>query len=115
MLTTLNAGDTIRTLGTGQYRAHRMGSHWIGDFATYAKAARALKIANSAGAYPVQRGFWDGGCLADEKQHAAAVKAHFAGDPFGPSNPVTDEDVRRTILPGEAFGSLGGWPVSVAR
>ena len=110
MITTINGKDTIKTLASGQYRAHRLGSFWIGDYADFKSAERALKIANSPGADGGQRGFYDGGVNADEDQHMAA-HAEVMGLVFGHENCVTQGDVRRTILAGEPCRLQGGFPV----
>ncbi|MEW6729625.1 MAG: hypothetical protein AB1332_09820 [Pseudomonadota bacterium] len=107
MITTIG-NDTIKTLASGQFRCHRKAAFWIGDYPTYAQAARALQIANSEGASDTQRGFYDGGVHASDEAHLAAVEAHFAGDLFGPSNPVTLDDVARTILAGEPMTLIAG-------
>jgi hypothetical protein len=106
MITTLNGVDTIKTVSSGKYRAHRQAAFWIGDYATYADAQRALQIANSDGATDSQRGIYDGGVNADEQTHLAAVT-----DMFGAENRVTDDHVRRTILPGESYNIVAGFPV----
>lgn len=98
--------DTIKTLANGEYRAHRMATFWVGDYTSYADAARALQIANSPGRDARQAGKYDGGVYATEDQHFAAVDTI-----FGPENCVTEDDVRRTILAGEAFRLQGGFPV----
>lgn len=98
--------DTIKTLADGGYRAHRMATFWVGDYASYADAARALQIANSPSRDARQAGKYDGGVYATEDQHHAAVDTI-----FGPENCVTDDDVRRTIIGGETFRLQGGFPV----
>lgn len=108
MITTLNGVDTIKTCAKSVYRAHRMATWWIGDFATYSDAERALQIANSAGATTKQRGIYDGGVNASDDDHDAALAAYFDGDLFGIEQPVSTDDVRRTILPGERYTALGG-------
>lgn len=110
MITTINGQDTIKTLASGQYRAHRMGAFWIGDYATYASAERALQIANSTGAEDRQRGFYDGGVNVTEEQHMTA-HADVMGVVFGHENCVTQDDVNRTILAGEPCRLQGGFPV----
>lgn len=95
--------DTIKTLTNGHYRAHRLSNFWIGDYANFADAKRALQIANSRGATNYQRGVYDGGFFAEEATHIKAVETI-----FGVENRVTDDDVRRTILPGEPCIMLGG-------
>ncbi len=110
MITTVNGKDTIKTLASGQYRAHRMGAFWIGDYVIYASAERALKIANSKGAEESQRGFYDGGVNATEEQHMEA-HADVMGVVFGHENCVTQDDVTRTILAGEPCRLQGGFPV----
>ena len=110
MITTVNSNDTIKTLASGQYRAHRMGAFWIGDYATYASAERALKIANSKGATESQRGFYDGGVHGTEAQHLAAHE-EVMGVVFGHENCVTQDDVNRTIIGGEPCRLQGGFPV----
>lgn len=110
MITTINGKDTIKVLASGQYRAHRMASFWIGDYATFADAKRALEIANSKGCSKTQRGFYDGGVNATDEQHLLA-HAEVMGVVFGHDNCVTDDDVRRTILAGEPYRLQGGFPV----
>lgn len=108
MIATLNGIDTIKTIANGMYRAHRRSTWWIGDFATYAAAKRALAIANSPGALTAQRGIYDGGACASDQDHADALAEYFKGDLFGAENPVTMDDVRRTILHGEHYTAIGG-------
>ena len=108
MITTLNSKDSIKTLTNGQFRAHRKAAWWVGDYATYADAERALQIANSPGAHANQRGIYDGGDNAAEAQHDDAINAHFAGDAFGVTQPVSIDDVRRTIIAGESCYLIGG-------
>lgn len=108
MITTLNGTDTITTISASVYRAHRAATWWIGDFATYADAQRALQIANSAGATREQRGIYDGGAGAGNQRHDDILAAYFANDLFGIQQPVSAEDVRRTILPGERYTAIGG-------
>ena len=110
MITTINGKDTIKTLASGQYRAHRAGYLWIGDYATYGSAERAIEIANSPGAEPRQRGFYDGGVNGTEDQHMAA-HAEAQGGVFGHENCVTQDDLYRTILAGEPCRLQGGFPV----
>lgn len=110
MITTINGNDTIKTLASGQYRAHRLGSFWIGDYATFSAAERALQIASSKGADKYQRGFYDGGVNAQEAQHLAA-HANVMGLVFGHINCVTQDEVNRTILGGEPCRLQGGFPV----
>lgn len=110
MITTVNGNDTIKTLANGKYRAHRQGAFWIGDYAEYASAERALQIASSAGAEDRQKGFYDGGVNATEADHMAAHTEHM-GVMFGHDNCVTQDDVNRTILAGEPCRLQGGFPV----
>ena len=110
MITTLSGKDTIKTLASGQYRAHRMAAFWVGDYATCASAERALQIANSKGNYASQRGFYDGGVNATEAEHMAA-HADVMGVVFGHENCVTQDDVNRTILAGEPCRLQSGFPV----
>jgi len=110
MITTVNGNDTIKTLVSGQYRAHRMGTFWVGDYTAFASAARALQIANSDGADDRQCGFYDGGVNAAEAEHLAA-HANVMGLVFGNDNCVTQDDVNRTILAGEPCRLQGGFPV----
>lgn len=110
MITTVTGGDTIKTLASGQYRAHRMGALWIGDYANFSSATRALQIANSEGADDRQRGFYDGGVYATEQQHMTAHE-QVMGVFFGHENCVTQDDVNRTILGGEPCRLQGGFPV----
>jgi hypothetical protein len=110
MFITINGKDTIKTLASGQYRAHRLGTFWIGDYATFASANRALQIANSKGNMEHQRGFYDGGVNAIEEQHAAA-HLEVMGLVFGHCNCVTEDDVARTILAGEPCRLQGCLPV----
>jgi hypothetical protein len=107
MITTINGVDTITTLPNGQFRAHRQAAWWIGDYTSFADAERALQIANHPAADANQRGIYDGGAGADEQTHLAAV----TNELFGAENCVTEDAVRRTILPGEAIKLVGGWPV----
>lgn len=110
MIATINGKDTIRSLASGQYRAHRMAAFWVGDYSTYASAERALQIANSKGNDVGQRGFYDGGVNATEEQHMQA-HADVMGVVFGHVNCVTQDDVNRTILAGEPCRLQGGFPV----
>lgn len=110
MITTINGSDTIKTLASGQYRAHRMASFWIGDYADYKSAERALQIASSKGAEDSQRGFYDGGVNATEEQHMTA-HTNVMGVVFGHENCVTQDDVNRTILAGEPCRLQGGFLV----
>jgi hypothetical protein len=110
MITTINGKDTIKTLASGQYRAHRMAAFWIGDYDTYASAERALQIANSKGSHAHQRGFYDGGVNASDDQHMAAHTA-VMGVVFGHDNCVTQDDVNCTIIGGEPCRLQGGFPV----
>lgn len=110
MIATINGKDTIRTLASGQYRAHRMAAFWVGDYSTYASAERALQIANSKGNDVGQRGFYDGGVNATDEQHMQA-HAEVMGVVFGHDNCVTQDDVNRTILAGEPCRLQGGFPV----
>ena len=75
MIATLNGKDTIKTLANGKFRAHRMAAFWVGDYANFADAKRALEIANSNGASIYRRGIFDGGVNATEEQHLAFVIA----------------------------------------
>lgn len=106
MIATINGKDTVKTLATGQYRAHRMAAFWIGDYATFADAERALQIANSTFAEVDQRGVYDGGVHATEAAHVDAVE-----NIFGVYNRVSVDDVRRTILAGESCRLQCGFPV----
>lgn len=110
MITTINGKDTIKTLASGQFRTHRMGAFWVGDYIRFADAERALQIANSKSADDRQRGFFDGGVNATEAQHLAA-HADVMGLLFGYDNCVTQDDVNRTILAGEPCRLQGGFPV----
>jgi hypothetical protein len=110
MIATLNGRDTIKTLGNGQYRAHRLATFWVGDYSRFADAERALQIANSMGSDAHQRGFYDGGVNATEAQHLAAY-ADVMGVVLARENPVTQDDVNRTILVGEPCRLQGGMPV----
>ena len=110
MIATINGNNTIKTLASGQYRAHRMASFWVGDYNSFASANRALEIASSKGADDHQRGFYDGGVNATESEHLAAHAKHM-GFVFGHENCVTQDDVNRTIMAGEPCRLQGGFPV----
>jgi len=105
---TWSAKNTIKTLINDTYRAHRNGVWWVGDYRSPADAARALKIASSPGALDRQRGIYDGGVDSTEQQHIDACTSI-----FGLENCVTDDDIARTILPGEPYKLQGGLPVRV--
>lgn len=107
MITTIKT-DTIKTIKGGKFRAHRQATFWIGDYASMADAKRALQIANSNGATERQRGIYDGGVNADEATHFAAVDTI-----FGPESMVDDGDIAGTILPGEKYNVMGGFPVRI--
>jgi hypothetical protein len=111
MIVTLNGKDTVKTLAVGKFRAHRLASFWIGDYTTFSDAARALQIANFS-SDTNKHGFYDGGVNATEAQHLAA-HADVMGIVFGHENCVTQDDVDRTILPGEPCSLQGGFPVRV--
>jgi hypothetical protein len=98
--------DTVKTLSSGMYRAHREGVWWVGDYRNHADAERALKIASSPGALNQQRGIYDGGVNSSEQQHINACTSI-----FGIVNCVTEDDIARTILPGEPYKFQGGMPV----
>jgi len=108
MIATINGKDTVKTLINGAARAHRKGVWWVGDYRSHADAARALKIASSPGALDRQRGIYDGGINGTEQQHIDACMSI-----FGIVNCVTDDDIARTILPGEPYKLQGGLPVRV--
>ena len=103
---TLNGNDTIHTLRSGKFRAARKSIYWIGDYSTFADAKRALQIANSPGSADTQRGIYIAG--HNEQTQNKHIAAHFANDPFGVCNPVSDDAVRRTILAGEPVTLIGG-------
>jgi len=106
MIATINGKDTIKTLLGGMYRVHRKGVWWVGDYRSHADALRALKIASSLGALDQQCGIYDGGVNGSEQQHIDACTSI-----FGVVNCVTDDDIARTILPGESYKLQGGMPV----
>jgi hypothetical protein len=107
MIATVNGRDTIKSLASGRFRAHRAASFWIGDYSDFASAKRAIEIANSKGADDAQRGFYDGGVDASEDQHMEA-HAEKMGTLFGHLNCVTQDDVNRTIIAGEPYALRGG-------
>ncbi|PKM47001.1 MAG: hypothetical protein CVV05_00870 [Gammaproteobacteria bacterium HGW-Gammaproteobacteria-1] len=104
MMITHNKHGSIKSLPNGRFRAYRASTFWIGDLDCYRFAARALAIASSVGAEPRQRGYYIN-MAASEDEHQTAVIAH---DPFFQENPVTESDVRCTILPGEHYHVIGG-------
>lgn len=106
MLTTINGIDTIKSLANGKFRAYRQSMFWIGDYSTFADAKRALQIANSPGARDSQRGIYDGGPRVSEDDHLKAIT-----DLFGTENCVTEDHIRRTILAGETYKIVAGFPV----
>lgn len=108
MITTINGNDTIKTMPANKFRVHRDAAFWVGDYGTIVSAKRALEIANSKGADNRQRGTYDGGVNANEETHLAAVTTI-----FGPENCVTEDDIGRTILPGETYKIVAGFPVRI--
>jgi len=110
MITHLNGTDTITTLPNGYHRAHHAGAWWLGDYTTYEVARRALKI-YAHPSWDGGAGVYDGGAGADEATHQMLIGAK--STLFGPPEPVSEDDARRTILPGERCRLVGGWPVVV--
>jgi hypothetical protein len=110
MITTINGKDTIKILRSGDYRTHRKGVFWIGDYASFKHAERALQISNSSGSSERQHGFYDGGVHANEATHLAAHN-EVMGLIFGHDNCVTQDDIDRTIIAGESCKLQGGFPV----
>jgi hypothetical protein len=102
--------DTIKCLPNGKYRAHRSAAWWIGDYARYTDAVRALEIANHPMASDRQRGIYDGGINATEQQHVDACSTPYSAMFGDIENCITDDDIRRTILPGEPVKMVNGWP-----
>jgi hypothetical protein len=66
--------DTIKSLESGRFRAHRLGCWWVGDANTMEEAKCALDASNSDAAKGLDRGIYDGGAWASEDEHNAVMR-----------------------------------------
>lgn len=103
---------TVKTLTNGQYRAHLRGIFWLGDYSTYALAAKSIRLAEHLiNIGQPEKWFYDGGASASESTHTEIVNEFYRDDLFGPSNPLSEDHVRRAILPGDGSFCVSGFPV----
>lgn len=114
MITTIKT-HSVQTLANGQHRAHLHSAFWLGDYSSHAIAAKAIRLAEHLiNIGKPEKWFYDGGVGATEKTHEIAVQSYYKDDAFGPHNPLEEDLVRRSILPGDEIKTVGGWPVSLA-